>query len=348
MPSTLKTVLAIGGTGAQGMSVIKALISDSDYTVRILTRSAYSPAAREAASLPNVSLIEGNTFDDATLRSALQGIDLAFVNTNGFAIGEKNEVYWGIRIFELCCEAGVKHFLYAGLDYALKEGNFDPSFRCGHFDGKGKVIDWMKSQPISPMAWSVLVSGPYMDTLSELMRPHPDLKDPKTLVFAAPLGQGAVPLIVLSDLGLYGKWIFDTPSRSNGLILKTSTEHVSWEYLVATFTAITGRKAVYKDVTLDEYFASGVFPDPERKVGHSVEQDGTLQTYRENFSGFWNMWKASRENKGVIKRDYALLDEILPGRIRTVGEWMKKAGYTGERGSILKDWSDRDAKAAAA
>lgn len=82
------------------------------------------------------------------------------------------------------------------------------------------------AQPTTPMAWSILHSGPYMETLSEMLRPLPDKGDPSVMVFAAPLGEGAMPLIVLEDLGWYARWLFDYPERSNGMTLKASTEHV--------------------------------------------------------------------------------------------------------------------------
>jgi len=46
---------------------------------------------------------------ESTLRSLFQGVDAAYVNLDGFAMGERRETYWGIRIFELCQEMGVKH-----------------------------------------------------------------------------------------------------------------------------------------------------------------------------------------------------------------------------------------------
>jgi hypothetical protein len=289
-----------------------------------------------------VTIFEGDAYDEATLRKAFIGIDYAFVNTNGFAIGEKAEIYWGIRLYELAREFGVKHFIYAGLEYASKLGNFDPKYRTGHLDGKGKVVDYISAQPITPMAWSVLTSCLYMEGLSELMAPHPDPNDPSTLVFAVPLGTGKCPLIYLKDYGDYARWMLDTPSRSNGLELHVATEDIAWKDLAAAFTAVTGLKSVYKDVTLDQYFNLGIFPDPEAKVGHSVGYDDpTLFTVRENFSGFWNTWKDN-----LTKRDYKLLDEILPTRVKSVKEWMEKTGYRGESASILKDY--RDAAAARA
>ena len=44
-------------------------------------------------------------------------------------------------------------------------------------------------------------------------------------------------------------------------------------------------------------------------------------TFKDNFSGFFNMWKYSEGNEGVIRRDYKLLDEIHPRRIKSAEQW---------------------------
>jgi hypothetical protein len=312
------------------------LAHDRKYAVRVITRNATSAEAKELESIPGVTIFEGDAYNEPSLRKAFEGVDYVFANTNGFAIGEKAEIYWGIRLYELAREFGVKHFLYAGLEYASKLGNFNPKYRTGHLDGKGKVVDYIAAQPTEPMAWSALTSCLYMEGLSEVLRPFSDPNDPETMVFAVPLGDAQCPLIYLEDYGSYARWIFDTPSRSNGLELHVATEDIAWKDLAAAFTEVTGKKAVYKDVTLDEYFNLGIYPYPDKKVGHSADpDDSTLFTYRENFSGFWNTWKDS-----LTKRDYRLLDEILPTRVKSVKEWMIKTGYTGERTSILKDYRD--------
>lgn len=176
-----------------------------------------------------------------------------------------------------------------------------------------------------------------METLTELLAPSPSLDDPDLMIFSAPLSNGQPPLIQLADLGRYAWWLFDNSALSNGTNLRVAAENVGWEYLARTFTEVTGKKAMYEEITLDELFSSGVFPNPDMKVGHSVGHEGpTLQTHRQSFSGFWNTWKAD-----LVKRDYALLDEILPTRAKTVKEWMILTGYTGEKSSVLKDYRDR-------
>ncbi len=63
-------------------------------------------------------------------------------------------------------------------------------------------------------------------------------------------------------------------------------------------------------------------------------QTGLLQTAGQNFIGFYNVW---RDN--LAKRDYPLLDKILPTRVKTLEEWMRKTDYTGEYKPVLIDVS---------
>ena len=72
----------------------------------------------------------------------------------------------------------------------------------------------------------------------------------------------------------------------------------------------------------------------ESKLGpvKEWEIDDTLMTFRDSFSGWWRIYRRG----DLIKRDYALLDRILPDRIKSVKEWMEKTGYTGELKEVLR------------
>lgn len=188
-------------------------------------------------------------------------MQLAFANTNGFAIGEKAGVYWGIRTYELAAQNGLEQFVWAGLDYGSKQGAFAPKYRCGHLDGKNKVTgntrsmllglsvssmliwctEYLRSQPTSQMTWSVLSSCPYIEMLSENWRPKKD--ETGTYVFAVPLGDGAVPVIHIEGLRHYARWIFDNPEESKGFNLEVATTHVGLDDLVQAFRKLTGKPA---------------------------------------------------------------------------------------------------------
>jgi nucleoside-diphosphate-sugar epimerase len=136
-PAVKPTILFLGGAGAQNSVIAKAFAATGNYTVHVLTRSI---ARSELEGIPDLKLIEGDCYDEKALWKVLAGAEFVYVNTNGFAIGESKEIYWGIRMYEMARWAGVKHFVYAGLPYVTQNGGFDPKRRVPFVDGKAKVV----------------------------------------------------------------------------------------------------------------------------------------------------------------------------------------------------------------
>ena len=59
-------------------------------------------------------------------------------------------------------------------------------------------------------------------------------------------------------------------------------------------------------------------------------------TYGDNFANWWNLYKASGGNQGLIQRDYGFLDTIVPDRLKSLPEWLEKVKFTGEKSEVLK------------
>jgi len=76
---TTSKIFIIGGTGAQGIPIIKSLVQDKKYSVRVLTRDPNSQRAQALLALGNVELIEGTFANEATLKAGYEGCDGAFV-----------------------------------------------------------------------------------------------------------------------------------------------------------------------------------------------------------------------------------------------------------------------------
>jgi hypothetical protein len=74
--------------------------------------------------------------------------------------------------------------------------------RCSHLDGKGKGVDYLKSQSTSPMAWSVVTSCVCVEMLSEQLLRTGEQPD-GSVVFALSTGDAKVPAIYLDDYGEY-------------------------------------------------------------------------------------------------------------------------------------------------
>ena len=104
-----KLILVIGGTGAQGQAVVKALVEPSSdgapspYTVRILTRNPDHPKVKAELNHPNVELVQGSFTDLAKVERALKGVWGAYINTDGFTVGEQSgDLLWPPHL-RACC-----------------------------------------------------------------------------------------------------------------------------------------------------------------------------------------------------------------------------------------------------
>jgi NmrA-like family len=326
---TTSKIFVIGGTGAQGIPIIRALVADKKYSVRFLSRDPASRRAMDLLALDNVSILEGSFADEAILREGFRGCDGAFINIDGFNTGEKTETYWAIRSYEIAIEEGVKFFVYGNLDYGLKKSGYDSRFRTGHYDGKGRVGEWILFQNqvnSGRMGAAVFTTGPYIEMVISAGTPMTPTVEDGVLTWRVPLGSGAVPHVALEDCGFYVRWLFDHPERANGMNLEVAIDHIAYADLAAAFEKVTGHPAQYIDTDLEVYWRYGPqSARADRPAGYNADpNDKSTMSTRDNFTGFWNLWKY-----GIVKRDYALLDEIHPNRIKTAEEWFRREDRLG-------------------
>lgn len=321
-------IFVVGGTGAQGLPIIEALVADRKYSVRALSRDAGSRRARALVALGNVEILEGTFADEDTLRQGFRGCDAAYINLDGFNTGEKTEMYWGIRSYEIAIEEGIRFFVYGNLDYGLKKAGYDSRFRTGHYDGKGRIGEWILFQNEvnhARMGAAVFTTGPYMEMALSAMTPMTPAVEDGMVTWRVPLGEGAVPHVALEDCGHYARWLFDHPERANGMNLEVAIEQVRYQALATAFEKVTGHPARYVDTPLDVYWNGPLKRSADRPAGYNADPgDKSTMSFRDNFTGFWNLWKHE-----IVRRDYALLDEIHPTRIRSVEDWLMRQERSG-------------------
>ena len=321
---SVSRIFVIGASGAQGLPVVRGLVGDGKYSVLALTRDASSARAKSLLEMGDVTLLEGTFADEEVLREGMRQCDGAFVNIDGFNAGEKTEMYWAIRAYEIALEEGIRFFVYGNLDYTLKKAGYDSRFRTGHYDGKGRIAEWILLQNQANrdrMGAAIFTTGPYAEmTVSGRSVMTPTIED-GVVTWRVPLGDGAVVHVALEDCAYYARWLFDHPERTNGMDLEVAIEHVKYADLAAAFERVTGHPAQYIDTSLDDYFAGPLKAAADKPAGYNADpNDKSTMSFRDNFTGFWNMWKHN-----IIKRDYGLLDEIHPDRIKTVEQWLRRA-----------------------
>lgn len=337
MATTIPKVFVIGGTGAQGIPVIQGLVHDQAFKVRVLTRDPDSARSKTLKGLGDVELVQGTWANEETFHQGFRGCQYAFVNIDGFNSGEKTEMFWAIRAYEIALEEGIKFFAYGNLDYAYKKSGYDPKCRAGHYDGKGRVGEWILQQTKTNrhrMGAALFTTGPYIEMAIGAATIMTPVIEDGVVVWRVPLGDGAVAHVALDDCAHYVRWLFDHQDEANGMDLGVAIGHVTYHEIAAAFTKVTGKAAKCIDMSFEDYWKQGpVAGIPlETPAGYNASAgDPATMSFRDNFTGFWNIWRRSGGNRGVIQRDYALLDRIHPNRIRSVEQFFRLEDEKGRR-----------------
>ncbi|KAJ6509081.1 NAD-P-binding protein [Mycena vulgaris] len=335
-----KLILVIGATGAQGKVVVDALLAPdangnaSPYAVRALTRD---PTSKHALDLTaqGVECVKGSFEDLKTVAQALEGAYGVWVNTDGFTVGEIQEIYSGIRIFETAKQVrSLRHYVWSSLPYVSKLTGFNPEYKVDHMDAKARVADWLRAQPSvvsdDALSWSIVTTGPYMELLMGGLFDPLNVRKDGTVVFAAPVAGGQIPMIALKDLGWWARYTFDHRAETSAVELNITSERVGWDYLVKTFTKVTGKPAVFKPQTLDEWW--GNFDDGINDPVASDKKKGDgSRTIRDNFSAFWRILRDD-----VVPKDMEWIRSVHP-QTYTLERWMRENNYGGRTGTVLKN-----------
>ncbi|KAL9471929.1 hypothetical protein ACSS6W_009870 [Trichoderma asperelloides] len=330
-----KVILILGGAGAQNSAVARELAKNESFTVRLLSRNIKSEECVSLSTVPRISLVQGDCYDEDTLLSAFEGVYAVFVNTNGFAVGEKAELFWGIRMYEIAYWAGVTHFVYSSLPYVSKKSGFNPKYRVPFVDGKAKVVEYLRAQPTDKMNWSAIESGPYPE--SHLATWFPTRGENGVYVFRMPIeADGAMAMVGLADFAWFTRYMFENPKEFEADLLSVGIDHVNGNTIATAFTAVTGQPARFEPLPLSA--VANTWPDTKVGLaGSPGYDDPTLKTMAGHFIPWFTIWQESGGNKGLWTKDYERLDKIHPGRIKTIEEWMRSVAYsTEEYASALK------------
>jgi uncharacterized protein YbjT (DUF2867 family) len=131
-----KMIAVFGATGAQGGSVLKALINNDDYKVKAITRNANSDKAKALANLKNVTVEVADLNDPKSIDKALAGCHGTFLVTDiAFDHKTSNETQQGINLIDSAVKNKVSHVVFSGLDNVSSV----TGKTCTHFDNKEKI-----------------------------------------------------------------------------------------------------------------------------------------------------------------------------------------------------------------
>ncbi|XP_069840462.1 nmrA-like family domain-containing protein 1 [Dendropsophus ebraccatus] len=248
-----KVLVVFGATGAQGSSVVDALLADGTFLVRAVTRDPSKPAAVKLNEA-GAEVVSADMDDKKSLEAALSGAYGAFVNTNYWEhFNQEKEITQGKRIADVSKRLGLKIVIYSGLENVKKITG--GKLEVPHFDGKGEIEDYYKEIGV-PMT-SVRLPC-YFENLLTFFKPQKN-KDGDGYSLVLPMGDVPLDMMSVKDLGGVIVSILKSPSEYIGKTIGLSTDKLAVEQYAAIMSSVTGKKFKDAKITTKQYANLG-FP----------------------------------------------------------------------------------------
>nr|DBA19112.1 TPA: hypothetical protein GDO54_014981 [Pyxicephalus adspersus] len=233
--------------GAQGGSVVSALLENCSFAVRAVTRDVNKPAALKLKEA-GAEVVAADMDDEQSLKAAFTGAYGAFVVTNFFDhFSKEKEVAQGKRIADLCKQLGLQHVVFSGLEnvHKLTGGKLEVL----HFDGKGEVEEYFRQIKV-PMT-SARVAF-YFENFLTVCRPQ-KCPDGKTYQLVLPMGDIPMDGMSIRDLGPIVRSILQNPSEYIGKNIGLSADKLTVQQYAEIMSEVTGKTIVDSKITPEAY-----------------------------------------------------------------------------------------------
>ena len=263
-----KIIAVVGATGAQGGGLVKAVLnaSNSEFTVRAITRNANSDKAKELLQT-GVEVVEADVNDKQSLINAFKGAYGAFCVTffwEHFSPEKENE--HAKNMAEAAKEAGVKHVVWSTLEDTRKwiplEDERMPTlmgkYKVPHFDAKGESNRYFVE---SGIPYTLLNTSFYWDNFIYFgLGPQkgPDGK----LAITFPMGNSKLPGIAADDIGKAVYGIFKEGYKYKGKTVSIAGEKLTGQQMADKFSKVLGVEVKYNNIPAAVYRTFG-FPGAE-------------------------------------------------------------------------------------
>lgn len=236
-----KPLITITGVlGKQGLSTARTLLASGRYRVRGITRRKSSPEAKklteQGAELISIPLDLGHQRE---FTEAFRGSDGVFIMTPGIAPPQTHELELGKQLADAAVAADVKHIVFSSLENVnrITAGKkFAP-----HFTDKAGIEGYIRSLPVKS---SFIMMAFFYTNLLEFYTPRMEGDE---LVFPIYLPEDfRAPFVdPITATGPAVLEILDHPELYTGKALPVIGDIISPREVVAAFTRVTGKKAIY-------------------------------------------------------------------------------------------------------
>ncbi len=261
--SDSKVIAVVGGTGAQGGGLVRAILADPDggFAARVLTRDPSSEKARALADL-GVEVVQADIDDEASVRAAFDGAYGAYCLTNfweHFSAEKENEQ--AANMAQAAKDAGLKHVIWSTFedtrDWIPLDDDRMPTlqgkYKVAHFDGKAEANHFFTDLGLPT---TLLLTSAYWENFIHFGW-GPQRGEDGVLAVTYPMADKLLPSIAVEDIGRSAYGIFKAGDEFIGKTVGIAGEHLTGEQIAAAFTKALGEEVRYNDVPADVYRGFG-------------------------------------------------------------------------------------------
>ena len=295
-----KVIAVVGGTGAQGGGLVRAILSDAKggFTARALTRDTSSDKAKELQKL-GAEIVAADVDDEKSLEKAFAGAYGAFCVTFYWAhFSPEKELAHAGAMAKAAKAAGLQHVIWSTLEdtrqwIPLSDKRMPTlmeKYKVPHFDAKGEANGIFTKAGVPT---TFLNTSFYWDNFI-YFGSGPKKGPDGVLALTFPMGKAKLPGIAAEDIGRCAYGIF---KEGRGLIGKTigiAGEHLTGEEMAAALSRALGKPVKYNDVPPEVYRGFG-FP--------GADDMGNMFQFKRDFN---DMYCAARPLEGARKLNPAL------------------------------------------
>jgi len=260
-----KIIAIVGGTGAQGGGLVRAILNDKEggFKVRAITRNANSDKAKELEKM-GAEVVEADVDNKESLVKAFEGAYGAFCVTFFWEhFSPEKEKQHAKNMAEAAKEAGVQHVIWSTLEDTRKHISIDDDrmptlmgiYKVPHFDAKGESNMYFKN---SGVPYTLLYTSFYWDNFIYFgLGPQkgPDGK----LALTMPMKDKKLPGIAAEDIGKTALGVFKAGDNYKNKSLGIVGEKLTVNEMANGFAEILGTEVAYNDVPAS-VFRSFDFP----------------------------------------------------------------------------------------
>lgn len=279
-------ILVTGATGAQGGSVVRTLLRENKFRVRILTRKPDSQRAR-ILERAGAEIAVGDMNNTGSLVKAMQGAYGVFGVTNYWEHFDR-EFEMGKNLIDAAHQSGIKHLVMHSLpDYnKLSDGRYS----VAHYDIKARLEQYARSLAIPA---SFVQLGFYYENFLGFFPLQRDNNG--GYYFGFPQGETKLAAVSVEDTGLVVSYMFNNPAETTGRTIMTVGADKTCDEYAAVMSEILKKNIYYTYIPASVYAAynfSGAnelasmfevqrlyIPDRQKELEESFRINPAIQTF---------------------------------------------------------------------